>query len=161
MKTAAAAAADDAAGDAAAATSTTSTSATPSALSRHEASNHLVGLLSALSDCVSALDGSGRGRHDALLGQALSLSVWAVDEVIFFFPSLFSFSTSTSTSTSSSSFFQRRRRQQQQQKRSPPSHLSFSPYDANFKFLSHNKRGTEPLEGLQTDESKFYFIFRG
>lgn len=79
LKTAAAAATDDAA----AATGTTSTTTT-SSLSRSEASGHLVGLLSALSDCVSALDGSGRGRHDALLGQALSLSAWSVDEVILF-----------------------------------------------------------------------------
>ena len=84
LKTAAATAADDAC----AAGTTTSASAPPPpssssspSLSRQEASGHLVGLLSALSDCVSALDGSGRGRHDALLGQALSLPVWSVDEV--------------------------------------------------------------------------------
>jgi len=84
LKTAAATAADDACG------TTTSASAAPPrpppssahpSLSRQEASGHLVDLLAALSDCVSALDGSGRGRHDALLGQALSLPVWSVDEV--------------------------------------------------------------------------------
>jgi hypothetical protein len=100
-----AAAADDAAAAGTATTTTTtaptSTPTPPSSLSRREASDLLEDLLSALADCVSALDGSGRGRHDALLGQALTLPVWSVDEVgkmsfplcpfrrprLFFFPS--------------------------------------------------------------------------